>query len=315
VAGQHDDGSSDAGKGSRAQGNRDRAESTVVSDAVFPPASSSDPEMETVVFNRVSSGDAGHRDGNDGKHEVVATLTALDGDLKGDTFVLHRGENHLGRGADCSPVLNSRWISRSHAILECDGDQMKIRAIEGKELAVNDTTTTDQALHDGDLIRMGTTVLVLRSAARGDVRESSVVTEGPGEHHIPAGVSGAAAGKAAAQATSSAPPPARRKNSWWKFWVKPAPSLVFIAGKRTGQRFELTGARVRIGGLQDNEIVISGTDASRNHAELRVRDGKVHIWDLRSVNGTWVNEEQIENKELRFGDVIRIGSEALRFED
>jgi pSer/pThr/pTyr-binding forkhead associated (FHA) protein len=315
VAGQHDDGSSDAGKGARAQGNRDFAESTVVSDAVFPPASSSDPEMETVIFNPVSSGDTSHRGGNDGKHEVVATLTALDGDLKGDTFVLHRGENHLGRGADCSPVLNSRWISRSHAILECDGDQMKIRAIEGKELAVNDTTTTDQALHDGDLIRMGTTVLVLRSAAQGEVQASSVITEVPDEHHIPAGVSGAAAGKAAAPATSSAPPPARRKNSWWKFWVKPAPSLVFITGKRTGQRFDLTGARVRIGGLQDNEIVISGTDASRNHAELRVRDGKVHIWDLRSVNGTWVNEEQIENKELRFGDVIRIGSEELRFED
>ncbi len=315
MASKHDNGSSDAGKGALAQGDRDLAESTVVSDAVFPSEPSSEIETETVSLTRVPSGDTSRREGNDGKPEVVATLTAIDGDLKGDTFVLHWGENHLGRGADCSPVLNSRWISRSHAILECDGDRMKIRAIEGKEVAVNDTTTTDQALHDGDLIRMGTTMLVLRTAAQGEVQASSVVTEGSGKHHIPAAVSAAASGTAAAQASSGAPPPARRKNSWWKFWVKPAPSLVFISGKRTGQRFDLTGARVRIGGLQDNEIVISGTDASRNHAELRVRDGKVHIWDLRSVNGTWVNEEQIENKELRFGDVIRIGSEELRFED
>ena len=318
MSSKHDDGSSGSGKGALAQGDRGLAQPTVVSAVVSPSEPSSKRESETVALNRVPSGDTSRRDGNDGKPGVVATLTAIDGDLKGDTFVLHRGENHLGRGADCSPVLNSRWISRSHAILECDGDQMKIRAIEGKELAVNDATTTDQALHDGDLIRMGTTVLFLRTAAQGEVQASSVVrveTEGSAEHHIPAAVSGAASGTAAAQARSSAPPPARRKNSWWKFWVKPAPSLVFISGTRTGQRFDLTGARVRIGGLQDNEIVISGTDASRNHAELRVRDGKVHIWDLRSVNGTWVNEEQIENKELRFGDVIRIGSEELRFED
>jgi pSer/pThr/pTyr-binding forkhead associated (FHA) protein len=318
VSSKHDDGSSGSGKGALAQGDRGLAQPTVVSAVVSPSEPSSKRESETVALNRGPSGDTSRRDGNDGKPGVVATLTAIDGDLKGDTFVLHWGENHLGRGADCSPVLNSRWISRSHAILECDGDQMKIRAIEGKELAVNDATTTDQALHDGDLIRMGTTVLFLRTAAQGEVQASSVVrveTEGSAEHHISAAVSGPASGTVAAQANSSAPPPARRKNSWWKFWVKPAPSLVFISGTRTGQRFDLTGARVRIGGLQDNEIVISGTDASRNHAELRVRDGKVHIWDLRSVNGTWVNEEQIENKELRFGDVIRIGSEELRFED
>jgi pSer/pThr/pTyr-binding forkhead associated (FHA) protein len=309
VASQHDDGSSGAGKG-----DRDLAEPTVVSDAVSSPASSSDPDLETVALHR--GGATRDQNGNDGKHEVVATLTAIDGDLKGDTFELHRGENHLGRGSDCSPVLNSRWISRSHAILECDGDQMRIRAIEGKELAVNDTSTTGQALRDGDLIRMGTTMLALRSAASAEVRASGVVTETPGEHVIPVSVKGATAGTASAQATSSAPPSARRKNSWWKFWVKPAPSLVFISGNRVGQRFELKGTRVRIGGLEDNEIVISGTDASRNHAELRVRpDGKVHIWDLRSVNGTWVNEEQVENKELRFGDVIRIGSEKIRFED
>lgn len=82
-----------------------------------------------------------------------------------------------------------------------------------------------------------------------------------------------------------------------------------------GDRIELTSARFRIGGLEDNDMVISGNDASRNHAELRIRDGRVHIWDLRSVNGTWVNDERIENAELRFGDVIRIGSEELRYED
>ena len=110
-------------------------------------------------------------------------------------------------------------------------------------------------------------------------------------------------------------PAAKRKRSILRFWAKPVPILVFMRGERMGESFELNSPRVRIGGLEDNEIVIAGKEASRNHAELRVRDGRVHIWDLRSINGTWVNEKRIENTELRFGDIIRIGSQELRFED
>lgn len=255
-----------------------------------------------------------HPDVRDGKPQIAATLTAIDGDLKGEAFVLHEGENHLGRGVDCSPVLNSRWISRSHARVACEGGRITIRATEGKEISVNDAVTTAQVLQDGDLIRMGTTVLIMRTVMPGDV----VPAAGPS-----AAVAGAVAASPAVDADKPAvdapsparvPPPRRRKR-WWKFWVKPSPALVFLRGSRAGERVDLTGARVRIGGLSENEIVISGKDASRNHAELRVRDGRVHIWDLRSVNGTWVNDERVENKELHFGDVIRIGSEELRYED
>lgn len=247
-----------------------------------------------------------------GVANAVATLTAVDGDLKGEAFVLVAGENQLGRGVECAPVLNSRWISRSHAHVTCANGQMTIRASEGKELFVNDVAITEQAVNDGDLIRMGTTVLILRALAPGEASISSVRPVAPGasgEHRASAST------PAARSDGQSVSPPERRKKSWWKFWVKPTPSLLFVRGARAGERCELTSARVRIGGLQDNEIVISGNDASRNHAELRVREGRVHIWDLRSVNGTWVNEERIENRELRFGDVIRIGSEELRFED
>jgi pSer/pThr/pTyr-binding forkhead associated (FHA) protein len=255
--------------------------------------------------------------------DVVATLTAIEGDLQGDAFVLHAGANHLGRGTECSPVINSRWISRSHATLTIADGLMMIRATEGKELWVNDVKISEQELQDGDLLRLGTTVLSLRTVSAGD----RVAAQ------LPGGGSPASAPAAPAAPRVAAPPPSQpkatpaaarvksssapapRKKSRWKFWVKPVPTLVFIRGSQTGGRIELTSPRIRIGGLENNDIVIPGGDVSREHAELRVRDGRVHIWDLRSINGTWVNDQRTDNVELRFGDVIRIGSEELRYEE
>lgn len=250
--------------------------------------------------------------------DILATLTAIDGDLKGDAFVLHAGQNHLGRGADCAPVLNSRWISRSHATITCDAGQMTLRASEGKDVHVNEEQASMQLLHDGDLLKLGTTVLILRTIAPGERPVSSTIPVpkgASGEHKLAAAAHVSAAQADTGGANSALPPPAKRKRSILRFWAKPVPILVFMRGERMGESFELNSPRVRIGGLEDNEIVIAGKEASRNHAELRVRDGRVHIWDLRSINGTWVNEKRIENTELRFGDIIRIGSQELRFED
>jgi pSer/pThr/pTyr-binding forkhead associated (FHA) protein len=261
-----------------------------------------------------------------GEDVVIATLTVVEGDLVGDAFVLRAGQNHLGRGAECSLVLNSRWISRSHAYVICENGMMLIRATEGKEVWVNDALTVERNLKDGDRIRLGTTILSLRMVDTGSRSISSVfpvTPEGSGVVKLPSAVDkppapAPLAPPAPPVAVANAPiakatPPPKKRN--WRFWKKSVPSLVFIAGERSGERIELTDSRFRIGALGENDIVISGSEASRNHAELRIRDGRVHIWDLRSVNGTWVNDQRIENKELESGDVVRIGNAELRYED
>ncbi len=252
---------------------------------------------------------------------VAATLVAIEGDLQGEAFILRNGDNHLGRGSTCSPVLNSRWISRSHAHIECDQGRFLLRAAEGKDVYVNESLISEDSLQDGDRIRLGTTVFMLRMVTgTGEMGGSAipVITEGTGSTSVgaaPAPVVEDAEEQTGEKATPDAPATGRRKRPFWLFWQKPVPSLVFTKGPRAGERIDLDRPRVRIGGLNDNDIVIHGHDASRNHAELRIRSGRAHIWDLRSVNGTWVNEQRIENVELKFGDVIRIGSEEFRFED
>ena len=94
----------------------------------------------------------------------------------------------------------------------------------------------------------------------------------------------------------------------------PPGTLEFISGPRTGETIELTQGRVKIGALADNDIVIPAKEVSRYHAELRIRDRRVQIWDLQSRNETLVNGSSIKTSELNSGDVISIAGVEMRFD-
>jgi pSer/pThr/pTyr-binding forkhead associated (FHA) protein len=90
--------------------------------------------------------------------------------------------------------------------------------------------------------------------------------------------------------------------------------IVFIKGPREGDEVALSAGRIRIGALDDNDLVIPSRQVSRYHAELRVRAGRVHLWDLQARNLTYVNGETVQTRELESGDVITIGDAELRYE-
>jgi hypothetical protein len=54
-------------------------------------------------------------------------------------------------------------------------------------------------------------------------------------------------------------------------------------------------------------------EVSREHAAILFSQGRFFLEDLRSQNGTYVNERRIERVALRSGDRIRIGSQVLVF--
>jgi len=90
--------------------------------------------------------------------------------------------------------------------------------------------------------------------------------------------------------------------------------ITIVKGPRQGEQIELLGGRTRIGALADNDIVLPSKQVSRYHAELRVRGGRVHIWDLQARNLTYVNGKSVKNCELSPGDVITIGDAELRYD-
>ena len=50
---------------------------------------------------------------------------------------------------------------------------------------------------------------------------------------------------------------------------------------------------------------------SRNHLQLRAKDGRFYLFDLDSKGGTKVNNNPANNVALEPGDVIQIGNTIL----
>ena len=63
--------------------------------------------------------------------------------------------------------------------------------------------------------------------------------------------------------------------------------------------------RLEIGRALDCDISILEPALSRKHAELDLDGDTLIIRDLGSVNGTWVNGNQIDEVELKDGDKLQ----------
>jgi FHA domain len=89
--------------------------------------------------------------------------------------------------------------------------------------------------------------------------------------------------------------------------------LEVVEGGPVGARHHLPYDQATIGRNPTSTIAIEEPQASRDHAEIRF-DGKDFVLrDLRSRNGTFVNEKPVEAVTLRFGDVVGIGALRMRF--
>lgn len=91
------------------------------------------------------------------------------------------------------------------------------------------------------------------------------------------------------------------------------PVLVVISGKPLGKSFTLEKERVILGRDLTADISIGETAISRKHTEFVIANSAVTVRDLGSTNGTYVNDQRIEEKILEDGDLIRAGNTILKF--
>jgi transcriptional regulator with GAF, ATPase, and Fis domain len=82
-----------------------------------------------------------------------------------------------------------------------------------------------------------------------------------------------------------------------------------------GEVFPLTvGQRYTLGRSATNRLVLKDDLCSREHAEVACTDGRWHIRDLDSLNGTRVNGERLDSEwELSPGDEVHVGRTSLLF--
>jgi len=89
---------------------------------------------------------------------------------------------------------------------------------------------------------------------------------------------------------------------------------VFFQGRPLSLR-RLDQQRTAIGRNGANDVHINGPFVSRFHAVVAKEEGGIHIVDLQSTNGTFVNGVRVKRQRLNAGDVISIEDFTLRFVD
>jgi pSer/pThr/pTyr-binding forkhead associated (FHA) protein len=89
--------------------------------------------------------------------------------------------------------------------------------------------------------------------------------------------------------------------------------LVVKRGPNAGARFLLDQATTTAGRHPNSDIFLDEITVSRRHAQFRRVSGELHVVDVGSLNGTYVNREPVDEAVLANGDEVQIGKFRLLF--
>jgi ABC transport system ATP-binding/permease protein len=242
------------------------------------------------------------------------------------------GDVSIGRLEGNTIRLNERNVSRHHARITKDNGQILVEDLDSYNgLYINGTRVAGrQELHEGDLLRIGDFHLELRG--EGMQRRSEETTQRTlmpdlestqPEIRVP--------GKPAAGVPSAPDQPEQRAEPTAIIRLDHVADVEEARGKApgaisgekskllcvstnfAGQEFEITKTEVVIGRTEDNDIQIDHRSVSRHHAKIVTAGKSYKIVDMKSANGTLVNNEQYAQLALKAGDLIELGHVKFRF--
>src|SRR5229473_2118870 len=205
-------------------------------------------------------------------------------------FTIPVGEVTLGSDAGCAIALTGPGVLARHALLQGqpDGQVIIRKAAAAAEVLINGVRLGAEPtpLLHGDKVDIGEHELTFVDERRsGSTQYVQALAPQPGGGPAKTGAKAAAIGTTGGRLVSLTD---------GREYVIAAASLVF--GREAGC-----------------DVVVSGKDVSRRHAEI-VHTPKGYLVVDSSTNGTFVNEEQVQGQRiLARADVIRIGEEQFRF--
>ncbi|MEM7140477.1 MAG: FHA domain-containing protein [Actinomycetota bacterium] len=84
-------------------------------------------------------------------------------------------------------------------------------------------------------------------------------------------------------------------------------------GPKAGARYALDDEIVTLGRHPESDIFLDDITVSRRHAEVRRDGARYWVRDVGSLNGTYVNRERADDRELADGDELQVGKFKLVF--
>lgn len=93
-------------------------------------------------------------------------------------------------------------------------------------------------------------------------------------------------------------------------------NLKIVQGGEVGREYDLQGQRWVMGRSPECDLVLDVAAVSRRHVILTKEDGQYFVQDLGSRNGTYINNQRVEERaELRHGDRMLICDILFEFSD
>jgi two-component system cell cycle response regulator len=89
--------------------------------------------------------------------------------------------------------------------------------------------------------------------------------------------------------------------------------LIEIHGPNLGKNYRITETTINIGRDPSCSIQIDQENVSRTQCKLQKVRGATFIEDLKSTNGTYLNDVPISRERLRHGDLIKVGGVIFKF--
>ncbi len=218
----------------------------------------------------------------------------------------------LGRMKENDVVIDNVAVSRFHATLAWDGDDMVLEDQNSENgCIVNGERQARAVVGPGDEIFLGKHQLVIDWQGAGPPPLVTPEREPPVEAHSDAWDANATY---CVSAGSPKPPEPVYEDEEPKPEARPeAPVLVVKVHGNVERVIRWDQASLSLGRARDCDLVVDDPGVSRHHATLQ-RDGESYeIHDLATPNGTVVNGAPVLRHTLQSGDVISAGAYQIVF--
>ncbi|MGF1467463.1 MAG: diguanylate cyclase [Sandaracinaceae bacterium] len=84
--------------------------------------------------------------------------------------------------------------------------------------------------------------------------------------------------------------------------------------RQFGKRYVLDSSEpLTVGRGQENSVVLDNDSVSRRHCRIEKRNDQWFVVDLDSTNGTYVNDVQVTEYQMRRGDQVKVGDTIVKF--
>lgn len=212
-------------------------------------------------------------------------------ELDGNTFPIPVGELVLGSDAACGIVVSGSGVLPRHALFQgqSDGQVVIRKAAPTAEVLVNGVRLGAEPtpLLHGDKVDVSGHELNFVDERRSGSTQFMQVVKKP---------------ESAGQPKSTAPGTGVTANTGGR-----------LVSLTDGREYVISGTSLVFGREAACDVVVSGKDVSRRHAEI-VQTPKGYLIVDSSTNGTFVNEERVRGQRiLTRADVVRIGDDNFRF--